>query len=104
MSAQATWKPHTEHGDLTTRSNLPEACSPFAPAQSRSPMQVCEERARRFDQVEVCPTPIATLPSPTSRRLRRVRCGGEREQLARARVSPLGDANSRGSRFPRGQQ
>jgi hypothetical protein len=26
---QTTWKPHTEHGDLTTRSNLPDSVYAF---------------------------------------------------------------------------
>ncbi len=32
---QATWKPYTEHGDLTSRSNLPDSVYAF-PKQRRS--------------------------------------------------------------------
>ena len=34
---QATWKPHTEHGRLTTRSDLPESVFAF-PKQRKEPL------------------------------------------------------------------
>ena len=34
---QTTWKPHTEHGDLTTRSNLPDSVYAF-PKQKKEPL------------------------------------------------------------------
>lgn len=54
MSAQATWKPHTEHGDLTTRSNLPESVFAF-PRQRKEPLTDAshvKNALARFDQVE----------------------------------------------------
>ena len=54
MPAQATWMPHTEHGDLTTRSNLPE--SVFAFPRQRKELLTDASHVRnalaRFDQVE----------------------------------------------------
>ena len=51
---QTTWQPHTEHGDLTTRSNLPDSVFAF-PEQRKEPLtdadHVRNARAR-FDQVE----------------------------------------------------
>lgn len=54
MSAQTTWKPHTEHGDLTTRSNLPESVCAF-PRQRKEPLTDAshvKNALARFDQVE----------------------------------------------------
>lgn len=54
MSAQTTWKPHTEHGDLTTRSNLPESVYAF-PRQRKEPLTDASHvrnALARFDQVE----------------------------------------------------
>jgi hypothetical protein len=54
MSAQSTWKPHTEHGDLTTRSNLPESVYAF-PRQRKEPLTDAshvKNALARFDQVE----------------------------------------------------
>ena len=54
MSAQTTWKPHTEHGDLTTRSNLPESVYAF-PRQCKEPLTDAshvKNALARFDQVE----------------------------------------------------
>ena len=54
MSAQTTWKPHTEHGDLTTRSNLPESVYAF-PRQLKEPLTDAshvKNALARFDQVE----------------------------------------------------
>ena len=54
MSAQTTWKPHTEHGDLTTRSNLPESVYAF-PRQRKEPLTDAshvKNALARFDQVE----------------------------------------------------
>jgi hypothetical protein len=51
---QASWKPHTEHGDLTTRSNLPESVYAF-PKQRKEPLTDASHvrnALARFDQVE----------------------------------------------------
>ena len=51
---QATWKPHTEHGDLTTRSNLPDSVYAF-PKQRKEPLTDASHvrnALARFDQVE----------------------------------------------------
>jgi hypothetical protein len=51
---QATWKPHTEHGDLTTRSNLPDSVYAF-PKQRKEPLTDAihvRNALARFDQVE----------------------------------------------------
>ena len=51
---QATWKPHTEHGDLTTRSDLPESVFAF-PKQRKEPLTDASHvrnALARFDQVE----------------------------------------------------
>jgi hypothetical protein len=51
---QATWKPHTEHGDLTTRSNLPDSVYAF-PKQRKEPLTDASHvrnALARFDQVQ----------------------------------------------------
>jgi hypothetical protein len=51
---QATWKPHTEYGDLTTRSNLPDSVYAF-PKQRKEPLTDASHvrnALARFDQVE----------------------------------------------------
>ena len=51
---QASWKPHTEHGDLTTRSNLPESVYAF-PKQHKEPLTDASHvrnALARVDQVE----------------------------------------------------
>ena len=51
---QATWKPHTEHGGLTTRSNLPDSDYAF-PKQRKEPLTDASHvrnALARFDQVE----------------------------------------------------
>ena len=51
---QTTWQPHTEHGDLTTRSNLPESVFAF-PMQRKEPLTDADhvrDALARFDQVE----------------------------------------------------
>ena len=51
---QTTWQPHTEHGDLTTRSNLPESVFAF-PRQRKEPLTDANhvrDALARFDQVE----------------------------------------------------
>ena len=50
---KATWEPHTEHGDLTMRSNLPDAVFAF-PHQRKEPLtdaQHVRNAVARFDQV-----------------------------------------------------
>jgi hypothetical protein len=67
---QTTWKPHTEHGKLTTRSNLPDSVYAF-PKQKKEPMTDASHvrnALARFDQVEACRMRTAISPSPTSRR------------------------------------
>jgi hypothetical protein len=51
---QVTWRPHTEHGDLTTRSNLPDSVYAF-PKQKKEPLTDASHvrnALARFDQVE----------------------------------------------------
>ena len=51
---QATWKPHTEHGDLTTRSNLPDSVYAF-PKPKKEPLTDASHvrnALARFDQVQ----------------------------------------------------
>ena len=51
---QTTWKPHTEHGDLTTRSNLPDSVYAF-PKQKKEPLTDASHVRNvlaRFDQVQ----------------------------------------------------
>jgi hypothetical protein len=51
---QATWKPFTEHGGLTTRSNIPESAFAF-PKQRKEPLTDASHvrnALARFDQVE----------------------------------------------------
>ncbi|MEZ5829061.1 MAG: DUF6582 domain-containing protein [Hyphomicrobiales bacterium] len=51
---QTTWQPHTEHGDLTTRSNLPQSVFAF-PQQRKEPLTDADHvrnALARFDQVE----------------------------------------------------
>ena len=50
----STWKPHTEHGRLTTRSSLPESVFAF-PKQRKEPLTDAghvRDALARFDQVE----------------------------------------------------
>jgi hypothetical protein len=50
----STWKPFTEHGKLTTRSNLPESVFAF-PKQRKEPLTDANhvrDALARFDQVE----------------------------------------------------
>jgi hypothetical protein len=54
MPALTTWQPDTEHGDLTTRSNLPESVFAF-PRQRKEPLTDANhvrDALARFDQVE----------------------------------------------------
>ncbi len=56
MAQQATWKPHTEHGDLDTkeRKELPESVYAF-PKQRKEPLTDAahvKNALARFDQVE----------------------------------------------------
>lgn len=51
---QTTWQPHTEHGDLTARGNLPESVFAF-PKQRKEPLTDASHvrnALARFDQVE----------------------------------------------------
>jgi hypothetical protein len=52
--ATATWKPHEKHGDLTSRSDLPESVYAF-PDQKKEPLTDASHvrnAVARFDQVE----------------------------------------------------
>lgn len=56
MATQATWKPHTEHGDLDTkeRNELPESVFAF-PKQRKEPLTDAahvKTALARFDQVQ----------------------------------------------------
>jgi hypothetical protein len=51
---QPTWKPHTEHGDLSTLGNLPESVFAF-PKQRKEPLTEASHvrnALARFDQVQ----------------------------------------------------
>ena len=51
---RATWKPHTKHGDLTERSDLPDSVFAF-PKQRKEPLTDAthvRNALARFDQVE----------------------------------------------------
>ena len=49
---QTTWKPHTEHGDLTTRSNLPDSVYAF-PKQKKEPLTDASQRRKLLRQLLV---------------------------------------------------
>jgi len=52
--ATTTWKPHTEHGELTSRSDLPDSVFAF-PKQRKEPLTDASHvrnALARFDQVE----------------------------------------------------
>lgn len=54
MADSATWKPHTRHGDLTSRSDLPDSVFAF-PDKRKEPLTDAEHvqnALARFDQVE----------------------------------------------------
>ena len=54
MASTATWKPHTEHGELTSRSDLPDSVFAF-PKQRKEPLTDASHvrnALARFDQVE----------------------------------------------------
>jgi hypothetical protein len=54
MSEKATWQPHTRHGDLTSREDLPDSVFAF-PKQRKEPLTDAEHvrnALARFDQVE----------------------------------------------------
>src|SRR6202453_1928528 len=51
--AEATWKPHEKHGELTTQSDLPDSVYAF-PEQRKEPLtdaQHVRNAVARFDQV-----------------------------------------------------
>ena len=54
MASRATWKAHTKHGDLTTRSELPASVYAF-PKMRKEPLTDAshvKNALPRFDQVE----------------------------------------------------
>jgi hypothetical protein len=54
MSVRATWKPHTKHGELTERDDLPSSVFAF-PKERKMPMTDASHvrnAIARFDQVE----------------------------------------------------
>jgi hypothetical protein len=54
MSSKTTWKPHTEHGKLTSQSELPDSVFAF-PKQRKEPLTDASHvrnALARFDQVE----------------------------------------------------
>ncbi len=54
MSPQTTWKPHEKHGELTTKSDLPDSVFAF-PSQRKEPLTDASHvrnAVARFDQVE----------------------------------------------------
>ncbi len=53
-TAHATWKPHTKHGDLSSREDLPDSVYAF-PKQRKEPLTDASHvrnALARFDQVE----------------------------------------------------
>ena len=101
MSAQTTWKPHTEHGDLTTRSNLPESVYAF-PRQRKEPLTDAshvKNALARFDQVEGVSDADRELAFANIKKAAAhygVDCQGE--ELARPWIAPL-KKNIRDSQF-----
>jgi hypothetical protein len=54
MAKRATWRPHTKHGDLTERSDLPDSVFAF-PKKRKEPLTDASHvrnALARFDQVE----------------------------------------------------
>jgi hypothetical protein len=54
MAKRATWKPHTKHGNLTQRSDLPDSVFAF-PRERKEPLTDASHvrnALARFDQVE----------------------------------------------------
>lgn len=54
MTKRATWKPHTKHGKLTQRSDLPDSVFAF-PKQRKEPLTDAahvRNALARFDQME----------------------------------------------------
>ena len=47
MSTKATWKPHTEHGKLTTQSDLPDGVFAF-PNQRKEPLTDASTAGGKF--------------------------------------------------------
>jgi hypothetical protein len=54
MARRATWKPHEKHGDLTTKSDLPDSVFAF-PRKRKEPLTDASHvrnAMARFDQVD----------------------------------------------------
>src|SRR5687767_11484629 len=54
MATRTTWKPHTRHGELTSREDLPDSVFAF-PRQRKEPLTDAahvRNALARFDQVE----------------------------------------------------
>jgi hypothetical protein len=54
MAVRTTWKPHTKHGELTTRDDLPDSVFAF-PKQRKEPLTDASHvrnALARFDQVK----------------------------------------------------
>jgi len=54
MATHTTWKPHTRHGELTSRDDLPESVFAF-PKQRKAPLSDASHvrnALARFDQVD----------------------------------------------------
>lgn len=54
MANRTTWKPHTKHGELTSRADLPDSVFAF-PKQRKEPLTDASHvrnALARFDQVE----------------------------------------------------
>jgi hypothetical protein len=54
MTTRATWKPHTKHGDLTGRSDLPSSVFAF-PKKRKEPLTDAshiKNALARFDQIK----------------------------------------------------
>ena len=71
---QTTWQPHTVHGDLSTRSDLPESVFAF-PKQRKEPLTDADHvrnALARFDQVQGVTATTASLLLPISIRRRSI--------------------------------
>jgi hypothetical protein len=90
MSNIATWEPHTEHGRLTTQSNLPDSVYAF-PQQRKEPLTDAthvRNALARFDQVEGVSDVDRDLAFANIRKAAEYYGVGVREQDGRELTSP----------------
>lgn len=88
---QATWKPYTEHGDLTSRSNLPDSVYAF-PKQKKEPLTDASRCATRLPVSIRCKAyrmQTAISPSPISRPPRSITASTSRRRAGRSSAAEL---------------